>query len=231
MSKIYFLMTALLIVSESYSQLSEADKYYNRGCPKIRQKDYQGAIADFNKAIELDPMHKLAYSNRAASKYCLQDYRGAIVVYTKTIELDPEDFSVYGERGNAKCQIQDYRGAIADYNKAIELKTPGLGKKSSPGSAGEYYVRRGEAKYNLQDYQGAIADFTRAIELVPIFDDPLFRDISWEKNSPFYRQAFYNRGIVKIINLGQKDSGCMDLSKSGELGHSKAYDAIRKYCN
>jgi len=31
--------------------------------------------------------------------------------------------------------------------------------------------------------------------------------------------------------LGQKDSGCLDLSKAEELGHSEAYEAIEKYCN
>jgi len=31
--------------------------------------------------------------------------------------------------------------------------------------------------------------------------------------------------------LGQKDSGCLDLSKAGELGKSIAYEAIKKHCN
>jgi len=31
--------------------------------------------------------------------------------------------------------------------------------------------------------------------------------------------------------LGQKDSGCLDLSKAGELGYFKAYETIKKYCN
>jgi hypothetical protein len=40
----------------------------------------------------------------------------------------------------------------------------------------------------------------------------------------------YVRGLSKII-LGQKDSGCLDLSKAGELGYDRAYEAIEKYCN
>jgi len=31
--------------------------------------------------------------------------------------------------------------------------------------------------------------------------------------------------------LGQKDSGCLDLSKAGELGKFEGYEAIKKYCN
>ena len=42
--------------------------------------------------------------------------------------------------------------------------------------------------------------------------------------------AYYNRGLAKI-QLGQKDSGCLDLSKAGELGYVEAYEAIKQYCN
>ena len=75
----------------------------------------------------------------------------------------------------------------------------------------EYY-KRGNAKEKLQDYTGAIADYTKAIELNP--KDP---------------SAYYNRGLAKI-DLSQKDSGCLDLSKAGEWGAERAYEMIKKYC-
>jgi len=37
-------------------------------------------------------------------------------------------------------------------------------------------------------------------------------------------------GLSKIL-LGQKDSGCLDLSKAGELGYAEAHETIKKYCN
>ncbi len=45
-----------------------------------------------------------------------------------------------------------------------------------------------------------------------------------------FADAYYGRGVAKL-GLGWKESGCLDLSKAGELGYSKAYEAIRKYCN
>jgi len=42
--------------------------------------------------------------------------------------------------------------------------------------------------------------------------------------------AYYNRGLAKI-QLGQKDSGCLDLSKARELGDADAFDAIKELCN
>jgi hypothetical protein len=57
-----------------------------------------------------------------------------------------------------------------------------------------------------------MADFDKAIEL-----------------NPANGLAYYNRGLTKIRS-GQKDSGCLDLSKAGELGYSEAYEAIKVYC-
>lgn len=67
------------------------------------------------------------------------------------------------------------------------------------------------AKQRLKDYRGAIADYDKAIEI-----------------NPKYADAYYNRGYAKI-DLGQREGGCWDFSKAGELGDTQAYDAIKKY--
>ena len=42
--------------------------------------------------------------------------------------------------------------------------------------------------------------------------------------------SYYFRGLSKI-KIGQKEEGCKDLSKAGELGKSEAYKAISHNCN
>jgi hypothetical protein len=32
-------------------------------------------------------------------------------------------------------------------------------------------------------------------------------------------------------DIGDKNGGCLDLSKAGELGIEKAYEIIKKFCN
>ena len=58
----------------------------NFGLSKYDSQDYKGAIADFTKAIELDPNDSEAYNNRGLSKADLQDYKGAIVDYSKATD-------------------------------------------------------------------------------------------------------------------------------------------------
>lgn len=207
------LIVALISISSCYSQT--ADEYYKRGLAKSNLQDYRGAIADYTKAIELNPAysdvyinrgnapaHSNAYYNRGTTKNDLEDYRGAIADYNKSIELNPDFSDAYYNSGQAKYRLQDYQGAIYDYSKAIELKPDFLA-----------YYNRGLNKFNLQDYRGAIADYNKAIEL-----------------KPDYMQFYFSRGLAKIA-IGQKDNGCLDLSKAGELGHPKAYDTIKELCN
>ena len=77
----------------------------------------------------------------------------------------------------------------------------------------EDYLESGNTKYNQQDYKGAIQDHNKAIEL-----------------NPNYAAAYYGRGFSKL-SLGKTDSGCLDLSKAGELGFAEAYETIKKHCN
>jgi len=216
---------------------NEAEKYFYSGVEKADSGDYQGAIKDFNKAIELNPKDAEAYYNRGVTNVKLGDYREAIEDFNKAIELNPKDAEAYYNRGVAKAKLDDYREAIEDFNKAIEL---------NPKDAEAYY-NRGVAKAKLDDYRGEIGDFNKAIEIKPRYakaynnrgvakaklgnDRGEIEDFNKAiEITPMFADAYSNRGVAKI-GLGQKESGCLDLSKAGELGCSEAYEAIKKYCN
>jgi len=93
-----------------------------------------------------------------------------------------------------------------DFTKALEYN-PNLP---------ECYYRRGVEKLSLEDRKGAILDITKYIIKSP--------------NGEFIKFAYSQRGLAKI-GLNQRDSGCLDFSKSGELGYEGAYDLIKDYCN
>ena len=76
---------ALLISFVSFGQTAE--EYFDSGYDKAEAKDYNGAIADFTKAIEINPNYAIAYYNRGFLKNDLKDYNGAIADYTKAIEI------------------------------------------------------------------------------------------------------------------------------------------------
>ena len=59
----------------------------------------------------------------------------------------------------------------------------------------------------------AFDDYTKAIEL-----------------NPNFAEAYYNRGLVQIY-MKDTRKGCLDISKSGELGIEDAYDVLKMYMN
>ena len=129
----------------------------NRGIEKAQNGDLNGAIADFNRAAELNPKDDAPYYNRAQAKRLKNDTAGAIADYTKAIELGSTNPAAYNNRANARAENNDRDGAIADYTRAIELK---------PDYARAYY-NRAVAKKAKGDLAGAEADLKRAQKIDP----------------------------------------------------------------
>jgi tetratricopeptide (TPR) repeat protein len=135
-----------------------AEDYYRRANIKYYDlQDVSGGLCDYDRAIELDPNHALAYSNRGnIKKDNLQDYQGALADYDRAIELNPHDAVTYYNRALLKNIKQDYQGSLADYDRAIELA----------GDDADSYNNRAMLKYlELQDLVGAIDDMQIARSL------------------------------------------------------------------
>ena len=132
-----------------------ADHLYSIGREKYEQGNYQGAIDDWSKAIEINPEFAAAYNNRGYAKYNLNDYQGAIADYDKAIENNPQDEIVYLNRGVAKYNLKDYKGAITDLDQYIEI---------NPHHANPYYIS-GLARELANDLEGACDDWRKAADL------------------------------------------------------------------
>lgn len=137
------------------SQLSTV--YYNRGTEKKANGDYEGAIADYDRAIELNPRHEDAYHNRGHAKNGKGDFKGAIADYTQDLKIHPEDADTYYYRAAARQADGDLNGAIADASRSIEL---------SPNWP-DGYEFRGRMHYHKGEFALAAADLARQHELKP----------------------------------------------------------------
>jgi tetratricopeptide (TPR) repeat protein len=171
--------------------------YYNRGISYYGMKQWDKAIADYTKAIELDPQYTDAYYNRGVSWDNAGEWEKAIADYSKAIELDPGYSKAYDNRGVICGKIGKLDMAIADCSKAIE---------TDPKSA-EAYDNRGLAYSYRGEWDKAIADYTRATEL--------------ETN---FTQAYDNRGLA-YLNLRRFDEALADISNAIRIdpGNAKAY--------
>ncbi len=64
--------------------------YMERGETKSELGDFDGAIVDYDKAIELKPKYAIAYHNRGLAKEALGQHDAAKVDFEKAKEIDPE---------------------------------------------------------------------------------------------------------------------------------------------
>src|SRR6266550_1805395 len=198
------------------SDASDGD-LVNRGIEKVKNGDLDGAIADFDRAAELDPKNDAPYYNRAQAKRLKNDTAGAIADYTKAIELGSTNPAAYNNRGNARVENKDRDGAIADYTRAIELK---------PDYARAYY-NRAILKKEKGDKAGAAADFKRARQLDPQLvseessADSIDHGIAKgnEKESPASAgtvEDFFNRAGAKKA-AGDLDGAIADYNRAIQL--------------
>ena len=85
-----------------------ADIYYNRGTAYSTIGEYDRAIEDLTKAIELRPNDSRAYYNRGGTFIDKQFYELAIRDFDRALNLSPDDPSLYLLRGVAHIEKQEY---------------------------------------------------------------------------------------------------------------------------
>src|SRR5208283_1984353 len=108
-------------VSGVVKTLSIADSYLNRGLAYEAKEQFDQAIADFSKAIEVNPNSEKAYDSRGNIYLLKGQADQAIADYSKVIALNPKNLKAYNNRAIAFQSKRQFDQAIADYSKIIEL--------------------------------------------------------------------------------------------------------------
>lgn len=155
---------------DCFSRALETEKnphiYYERAIAYFHIMDNQSALADMNKAQELDPENPYRYSSRAYIKDKMGDLEGAMEDYKKAIELDPGDAIAYNNLGLLEekagfNEMADNRFKIADkiaensgfFNdllQAEKINPNGNGKNLPPGFS--HSIGYGNKDFRLSQY-------------------------------------------------------------------------------
>jgi len=134
--------------------------YNSRGNAYEAKGDYDSALADYSKAIELDPKMAIAYDDRGFSYEQKGDHDHAIADYGKAIELNPSLALAFEDRGTSYQAKGDHARAIADESEAIKLQS----------NRGNAYYTRADAYAAQGSIPEAISDYRTAAQLIPESD-------------------------------------------------------------
>jgi tetratricopeptide (TPR) repeat protein len=193
----------------AHEQILEPDtqgpEFYNqRGAASHARGDLNGALADFDRALYLNPHYAEAYNNRGAVRHARGEIGRALVDFDRALDLNPRYAEAYNNRGAARHARGDLAGAITDFDRALEF-TPNC-------DAASIYHNRGAARQG--DIDGAIADFNRALEIDPGYCIAYIArgNARYHKRDPEcqadYRAAFFldarltAREIVRLLDDG-----------------------------
>ena len=189
------------------AQPSQAIEYVMRGTARAQLQDPQGAIADYDRAIALNPRLIVAYNNRGNLRQQLGDVDGAILDFSFVLKIDPGSAIAHNNRAIIYTQIGQFSAAIADYHRAIELQPNFV---SVYNNLGNNYCQMGETSLAIVQYSKAVTldpDFAVAYSnranVHRIQGDFITALVDYDRAislDPSLTVAYYNRGICHRQN-------------------------------
>lgn len=194
------------------ARVSSSKTHFIRGMYDVQNKQFSSALAHYDQAVELAPKdvasdkyadyYKAFYRmNRGVLRAEMIDFIASIQNNVQTLTMD--------DQGATRARVSDHTMNSYDYSEAIEdMKMAAETVPNIP----YFYFNLGNLYCLDSQLVNSIENYTKAIKLYPYMGD-----------------AYYNRGLV-LIYLKDKEKGCIDLSRAGELGVADAYSVISKYC-
>ncbi|MER5405002.1 tetratricopeptide repeat protein [Streptomyces sp. NPDC002769] len=118
---------------------------------------YEEALAEYDRAIALDPGLARAYRGRALGRNGLGDYENGITDLDRAAALAPDDAETISVRGEYRRILGHDAEAIGDLDRAIALDP----------SYHFAWASRGATRQRLGQLAEALADLNRALEIKP----------------------------------------------------------------
>lgn len=166
----------------------------NRAAAYRAKGEARGALADLDKALELNPKSPPALLERASLYLAKRDLDKAIAGFTAAIAVRPNSAAAFFGRGEAFLAKGDLGRAIADYDKVLRLD-----KNMAPAYAGRALAYRARG-----DLDNALVGFNQALKL-----------------DPHSAAVHVNRAAIYLAK-GDADRAIADYDRAIELGANLA---------
>jgi len=178
------------LLSPILSAGQNAKKYFKTGEEFVKQQNFTDAIAQYTKALELDPKMTKAYLARAKTYEKIDDEEDALQDYNRARVFLPKDASVHYNVGRLLNKLEKYEEALKmldlttkiskKYLRAYQEKVTSLLALNQSERALKVadsaltlkknalnYYNRGLVNNQQEEYEKAKKDFSSAIGLSP----------------------------------------------------------------
>lgn len=134
-----------------YSSKSSLE-FTRRGIHYEEKKDYENALRDYSRALELTPNRSELFIRRAVCYEELKQYDNAIKDLTEVLSMRPYRAEIYSMRGKIYMKIGKHSEALWDFNKAIDLEPL---RPDFYVDRGDFYTFDKQPDYANRDYLAA----------------------------------------------------------------------------
>ena len=163
---------------------------------------FNNSMDSYSVAIDMDGGNPFLRINRGVLQAEMIDFIASMENSVQTLTMD--------NTGNtSKTVVKERASTRYDYSAAIDDMLAAA--RLAPDFPYVYY-NLGNLYCLSDDLPTAVVNYTKALDIFP-----------------YIAEAYFNRGLV-LIYLKDKEKGCIDISKAGELGILDAYGIIKKYC-
>ena len=80
----------------------------------VAYKDYRAGLANFNKALDLDPTYLDAWIRKGITYYDQEDYYESMKSFNRAVELSPSSFKALYNRGKNRLKVDEPELALTD---------------------------------------------------------------------------------------------------------------------
>ncbi len=133
----------------------EAAKSYDVALGLEEQRNYDGALEEYNKAIEIDPNFVEAYVKRGGIKFQKIEFPAAMEDYNRAVEIAENLAEMHEYKASIKNVLADFEGSKIEGSKADYMKI----------RLSEALYHRGHLKRFMEDKGGGCADLRRSLDL------------------------------------------------------------------
>ncbi|MEU9348822.1 tetratricopeptide repeat protein [Streptomyces sp. NPDC048278] len=147
----------LLLTRPDLDSAGRALAHVVRGRELRNAGDFGRSLAEYDRAIELDPERPTAHYGRGLCRRALHDLHGALADLDRADELAPDTALFIAARGETHRLAGRFTEALADLDRAVALEPADASTLAS----------RGVCRHAVGQYDAALTDFDRALSLNP----------------------------------------------------------------
>ena len=147
------ILTFILLLNHAFlhAETNSLNDAIKKGLEYQHNNQYDDAINEYNKAIEIDPTSATAYIARGECNIDRKEADKAINDFSKAIEIDPKSEVSYVTRGLMYGLKGDADKAIADFNMALKIMPNSPHLLAIYGSRAHAYLAKKEYAKSWED--------------------------------------------------------------------------------